>query len=70
MQLTDLVTAALGEPALSLSRNSKKFLPQLRDVGHMSAHGRYFHAKKEDVERLRQGCRVVVEEFLHHAELL
>ncbi|HJW80776.1 MAG TPA: DUF4145 domain-containing protein [Acidiferrobacterales bacterium] len=68
--LTELIAKALGEPALPLSRNAKKFLPQLRDVGHVSAHGRYFLARKEDLERVRQGCRIVIEEFLHHAALL
>jgi len=70
LQLTDLVARALSEPALPLSRNAKKCLPQLRDVGHMSAHGRYFLARKEDLEKVQLGCRVVIEEFLHHAELL
>jgi len=36
----------------------------------MSAHGRYFLARKEDLEKVQQGCRIVVEEFLHHANLL
>lgn len=68
--LTELVARALAEPALPLSRNVKKLLPQLRDVGHMSAHGRYFLARKEDLEKVQQGFRVVIEEFLHHAGLL
>ena len=70
LQLSDLVAKALAEPTFSLSRNAKKSLPSLRDVGHMSAHGRYFSARKEDLESARLGCRVVVEEFLHHAGLL
>jgi hypothetical protein len=69
-QLSDLVSIALNEPALSLSRNAKKFLPQLRDVGHMSAHGRFFHAQKEDLDKVQIGFRVVVEELLRHAALL
>jgi hypothetical protein len=69
-QLTELVNHAINESALSLSRNAKKALPLLRDVGHMSAHGRYFTAKREDVEAAKQGCRIVVEEFLNHAGLL
>ena len=68
--LTDLVARALAEPSLPLSRNAKKHLPQLRDIGHMSAHGRYFLARREDLEKVQQGCRVVIEEFLHHANLL
>src|ERR1019366_4383220 len=34
-RLSDLVTIGMNEPMLSLSRNVKKYLPQLRDVGHM-----------------------------------
>jgi hypothetical protein len=70
LQLTALVGKTLAEPSITLSRNAKTALPQLRDVGHMSAHGRYFTAKKSDIEPLKQGCRVVVEELLHHAGLL
>jgi hypothetical protein len=69
-QLSDLVTAALAEPSWNLSRNAKKYLPQLRELGNQSAHGRYFTARPEDVERVQAGCRVVIEEFLHHAELI
>ncbi len=69
-QLTELIARALAEPVFPLSRNAKKFLPQLRDVGHMSAHGRYFLAQKEDLDKVQAGCRVVIEEFLHHANLL
>jgi hypothetical protein len=70
MMLTDLVAKATAEPAWTLSRNAKKFLPDLKDTGHLSAHGRYFHAKREDLDRLQAGCRVIVEEFLHHAGLI
>ncbi len=70
LHLTDLISAALSEPKLSLSRNAKKALPRLRDIGHMSAHGRYFLARREDVEKLQPQFRVVIEEFLHHAALL
>lgn len=70
LHLSDLVALAVNEPTLTLSRNARKFLPHLRDIGHMSAHGRYYHARKEDMERVQQGCRIVVEEFLHHAGLL
>lgn len=69
-QLTELIAITLNEPSLALSRNARKYLPQLRDVGHMSAHGRFFHAQPEDIERVRMGCRTVVEELLHHAALL
>ena len=70
VQLSDLVRVALAEPGLALSRNCKKSLPTLRDAGHQSAHGRYYFARREDLEALRPACRIVIEEFLHHAGLL
>lgn len=70
LQLTALIDFVLDNSRISLSRNAKKSLPQLRDLGHTSAHGRYFTAQKDDVERLRKGCRIALEELLHHAGLL
>jgi hypothetical protein len=70
LHLSDLIARAFNEPKINLSRNSRKHLPQLRDMGHMSAHGRYYLARKDDIEKLQLGCRVVIEEFLHHAGLL
>jgi len=68
--LSELVGLAISEPAFTLSRNSKRTLPKLRDVGHLSAHGRYYHATRNDIENAQQDFRIVVEEFLHHAGLL
>lgn len=70
VQLTDLVSKALGEASWTLSRNAKQHLPKLRDLGHLSAHGRTFTAQKSDVDRVATGVRIVVEEFLRHAGLL
>jgi hypothetical protein len=69
-QLTELISKALAEPSLSLSRNTKRILPRLRDLGHMSSHGRHFTAQKSDVDAVRQDFRVALEEFLRHAGLL
>jgi hypothetical protein len=69
-QLTELIDAALRETVFRLSRNAKTALPKLRNVGHRSAHGRYFTAQQSDIESVEDGVRVVVEEFLNHAGLL
>lgn len=69
LMLSDLVDKTMAEPAWALPRNTKRHLPQLKSIGHMSAHGRYFHARREDMDRLQDGCRVIVVEFLHHAGL-
>jgi len=69
-QLSDLVGAALSETTWNLSRNTKKALPNLRDVGHISAHSRRYTAQKPDILKISQDCRIAIEEFLHLAGLL
>jgi hypothetical protein len=69
-QLTELVDRTLEEPALRLSRNAKTELPKLRNIGHRSAHGRYFTAQKSDIAKIEDGVRIVVQELLMHADLL
>jgi hypothetical protein len=67
--LTKLVDIACAEPALPLSSNAKRALPKLKDLGHRSAHGRYFTARADDVERVQSDFRVALEELLHHGGL-
>lgn len=70
LQLSDLISAALSETSWNLSRNTKKALPNLRDVGHISAHARRYTAQKPDITKISQDCRIAIEEFLHLAGLL
>jgi hypothetical protein len=70
VQLTALIDVALNEPKIPLSRHVKNALPKLRNVGHRSAHGRFFTAQKGDIDNVKDGVRLTIEEFLHHAGLL
>lgn len=70
IQMSDLVTAALAETAWNLSRGVKKALPDLRDLGHKSAHGRHYLAKRMYVDEQKTAYRESVEAFLHLAGLL
>lgn len=67
--LTQLVDLACAEPALPLSRGTKRALPKLKDLGHLSAHGRHFTARVDDVEKVQPDFRIAIEELLHHAGL-
>jgi hypothetical protein len=69
-QLTELIDRALAEATLKLSRNTKTELPKLKNLGHRSAHGRYFTALRTDIDKVEDGVRVVAEELLTHAGLL
>ena len=70
VQLTALVTVALAEPSWNLPRNVKKDLGELKDVGHRSAHNRYYLATKPDIDKHLGVYREAVETFLHLAHLL
>jgi hypothetical protein len=69
-QLTELVNAALNEPSWNLTRTTKKALPKLRNVGHLSAHSRRYNARTPELNALAPEVRVVIEEFLNLANLL
>jgi hypothetical protein len=70
LMLSRLVTAILNEPAINLTRSAKTHLPRLRTFGHLSAHGRYYTARRPDLEALRDPCRVVLEELFAQAGLI
>ena len=70
LQLTAIIHAAIAEPAWNLPRNVKKQLPNLRDLGHTSAHNRYYLAKQPDIDKFTMAYRETVEAFLHLAGLL
>jgi hypothetical protein len=67
--LSKLIDIACAETTLRLSRNTKKALPKLKELGHLSAHGRFFTARPDDVERVQSDFRIALEELLHHAGL-
>lgn len=69
MFLRDLVTRVVAEPKLPLGRNSKKALPRLKDIGDKSAHSRMFLAHREDVDKLQDDLRTVIQELLFLAKL-
>jgi hypothetical protein len=69
-QLTALINAALTEPAWNLPRNVKKHIERLRDVGHSSAHNRYYLAKQSYLDEVKDVFRETIEAFLHIAALL
>jgi len=70
LQFTGLINAALAETGWNLPRNVKKEITELRDLGHRSAHNRYYLATKADIDKLTGTYRETVETFLHLANLL
>lgn len=69
MMLGDLIGVATREQAWNLGRGTRKALPKLKNLGDMSAHGRRYNARQDDIDRVRDDFRLVCEELLYLARL-
>lgn len=62
----DLIDELLAEKDLwTIGRNAAKALPAIKSLGDMCAHNRRFNACKSDVDKNKDGLRVVLEELVH-----
>jgi hypothetical protein len=62
--LKELIKHALSETKWNMGRNAKKALPKLKDIGDLAAHSRRFNAYRDDIDRIRDDLRLVVQELL------
>jgi hypothetical protein len=53
----------------SLQRETKRELPELKKLGDRAAHNRRYQATKQDIDQIRPGLRVTVDDLLHLAGL-
>lgn len=58
-----LIGKAAAEPALRLTRNTKRVLPDLKFFGDLGAHNRMAIVRKVDLDRLHNQIRAGVEEL-------
>jgi len=61
-----LIGKAANEPALRLTRNTKRILPDLKFFGDIGAHNRMILVKKGDLDRLHQAIRSGIEELVRN----
>ncbi len=69
LYLSDLIQKMLTETSWNLSRNVKRSLPKLKNIGDKSAHSRRFTARRWDIDKIADDIRVVTEELVYLAEL-
>jgi hypothetical protein len=67
--LADLLNVFENDKSFHLSRNGQQGLRDFKKLGDLAAHNRRFNARKEDIDRVRDGIRVASEELLHLAKL-
>ena len=69
LMLNGLAGVFEKDTAFNVSRNGMQGLRDFKKLGDLSAHNRRFNARKDDIDRVRDGLRVIVEELLHLAKL-
>lgn len=67
LKLSDLIDRVLQESAWNLSRNTKKALPRLKNLGDLAAHNRRIITQQGDLDKLQLGLRTAVQELVHLA---
>lgn len=62
----DLIDKLLSEKKTwTIGRNSKQALPEIKAKGDLSAHNRLYNATKSDVDSIKLGLRIFLEELMH-----
>jgi len=54
-----------SDRSITIGRNGIKGLKDFKLLGDLSAHNRRFLARRDDIDRIRDGMRVAAEELLH-----
>jgi hypothetical protein len=67
--LSGLLSVLLKDSRINLSRNSRRGLTELKELGDKAAHSRMFNARQSDIDHLKSDLRTAVEELLHRAKL-
>lgn len=67
LMLNSLATYFEQDTTFHPSRNGLQGLKDFKKLGDLSAHNRRFNARKDDIDRVRDGLRVATEELAHLA---
>jgi len=67
--LSGIIADAVDKNQLLLGRESKSVLRELKAIGDRAAHNRRYNAVRADLEKIRLGVRLVVDELIQLAEL-
>ena len=63
--LDDLINSFLSEATWNLSRNTKRGLRNLKNLGDLSAHSRRYNTNRNDLDKVIGDLRVTAEELLY-----
>jgi Domain of unknown function (DUF4145) len=69
LMLGELVNKSTAPSGLTLGREAKASLKEIKKLGDRSAHNRRYNAVKADLDAIRSGVRVAVDELINIASL-
>ena len=69
-QLSKIITEAIANKKLDLSRNAKTYLNIFKEKGDLSAHNPFHISFKRDLELLQLKYRHLIQELLYKANIL
>lgn len=69
LYLSDLIAVCMSESSWNLTRNCKRALPRIKDIGDKSAHSRRYNAVHGDLSPLLGDIRLIIQELLYLAGL-
>ncbi|MBE9169933.1 hypothetical protein IQ238_21225 [Pleurocapsales cyanobacterium LEGE 06147] len=67
--LSRIIADAVDQSGLLLGRETKSVLRELKAIGDRAAHNRQYNTVRADLEKIRLGVRLVVDELIQLAEL-
>lgn len=67
--LSGIIADAADKNGLCLGRETKNVLRELKSIGDRSAHNRRYNAVNADLEKIRLGVRLVIDELIQLAQL-
>jgi hypothetical protein len=67
--LEDIIKHSVGASGLQLSRDAKRSLLPIKQLGDRSAHNRTALAHRTDIDKVRHDLRTLTDELLHLANL-
>lgn len=67
--LKDLISLTISEKSWNLGRTTKKYLPQMKNIGDQSAHSRRYIAHRSDIDEVIPLLRIIVQELIFLSQL-
>ncbi|WP_218081457.1 DUF4145 domain-containing protein [Anthocerotibacter panamensis] len=69
LSLKDLINSTVNETTWAIGRNACRALPRLKDIGNKSAHSRRYVAHRQDIDKVIDDLRIVIQELLFLSRL-